>query len=136
MKHPTMMQKGSGCSGSGWQWQSNNLGNADMQYERVMNSSLGNPATQSSNSINTISNINANNNWKGGRRMRRGGFSVLGEAALPFTLLAAQNMYKPKHSSYKYRPRSSFRNKKRGGMSFKSKKKRIRKHQTKKYGRR
>lgn len=48
---------------SGSSFQLGNLGTMDQQTGRVMNSTLGNLATQHSNSINTMSNVNSDNNW-------------------------------------------------------------------------
>ena len=110
------------CSGSGSQWQMDNVGDLTSQTSRVFNSSsLG-------NSINTIENINADNNWtplsiKGGMKHKktkhhrnlgkyRGGNygAVAYEALAPGILMAAQNMYKTK--SRKFHPSGKF-NKKR-----------------------
>jgi hypothetical protein len=115
--------KGGNCSGSGWAWQLNNLGTSNQQFDRVMNSNLGNTATQSSNTINTIANPNINNNWKGGRRRRHrtlrrrrhgGNFgSVVGQALAPGILLAAQNIYRPKSRRRSFKRKSIKRRKTR-----------------------
>lgn len=103
MKHHKRTRGGSDCSGSGWNWQMQNLGTQNQQFNRVMDSSLGNPSTQGTNSINTISNVNANNNWMKGGRYRKGGNygAIVGEALAPGILLAAQNMYRSKRTKSK-----------------------------------
>jgi hypothetical protein len=94
------------CSGSGSQWQMENVGDLSSQTSRVFNSSsLG-------NSINTIGNVNADNNWpplsmKGGktkhhRKLKGGNYGAIAyEALAPGILMAAQNMYKSKSSKYR-----------------------------------
>ena len=101
------------CSGSGSEWQMANVGDLTSQTSRVFNSSsLG-------NSINTIENVNADNNWpplsiKGGMKHKktkhhrnlgkyRGGNygAVAYEALAPGILMAAQNMYKTKSTQYR-----------------------------------
>jgi hypothetical protein len=72
-KHFKKLFGGSGsCAESGWAWQQNNLGGMGTQFDRVMNSSLGNPATQMSNAINTTHNVNASSNWPTSNNMMGG----------------------------------------------------------------
>lgn len=103
---PVMKGGAGNCSGSGWAWQMSNVGDLTQQSDRTFDSSIGNSATQMSNAISTIQNPNAANNWSnmsGGRRRKRGGnlLPIIYEAATPGILLAAQNMYRPKHKTNK-----------------------------------
>jgi len=89
---------GGSCSGSANEWQLQNVGTLSQQLSRTFDPNLGNSATQSTNALSTISNPNAANNWKGGKK--RGGnlAAIAYEALTPGILLASQNMYKLKRS--------------------------------------
>jgi hypothetical protein len=109
---------------SAWQWQLNNLGNGWTQFMNSLSLQPGeNLGTSQSNSIVPIRNLNAQNSrpvlpqkMTGGRRhkAKKGGNwgAVIGQAAVPLTLLAMQQSYG--------------RNKTRKSLSFKRKSRRHR----------
>ena len=89
------------------------VGTEQQQFVRVFNPNIGNDMTRHSNYINTISNPDIGNNWKGGRRRRikRGGNigAVLYQAIPSAVLLGAQNTYGKRKSSKLYKKNRSFK---------------------------
>jgi len=90
---------------SAWQWQLNNLGDGWKQFTNALTLQPGdNSGTSQSNDIVPIKNLNAQNSrpvlpkkMTGGRRhkSKKGGNwgAVIGQAAVPLTLLAMQQSY-------------------------------------------
>jgi len=113
--HKKRHRGGGNCSGSANEWQLQNVGTLSQQLSRTFNPNLGNTATQSTNAISTISNPNAANNWKGGKK--RGGNlgAIAYEAAVPGILLATQNMYKLKRNRTGKKSSKNQKRKTRGG---------------------
>ncbi len=120
-KSRTMRQRGGDLNGnpaSAWGYGLGTVGNGWTQFMNALTLQPGqNSGTIQSNDIVPVNNLNAqnaqphlNSNLKGGRRRRRhrrgskrgGTFGALGavvnQAIVPGTLLAAQQMYKPRRS--------------------------------------